>query len=320
MQDYTYIVARLRSLEALMPDRAWFQRLARTPEEGLLPILRERFKGFERIDSPYDFESGIEAERAAALDLTSSLIADDGTVMFLRGRYDFDNITHMMKARMLGRNGSLTSTGLVDPEIVERAVTDGDWALLPRHLKEFGRRLGAVAESAGVAAVEYEGEAGKWRFLLERAPGRIAGTYIGWKIDLANIKNFIRLKRISLRREEPERAWIAGGRIETGRLRALSKEPEEVFHSFLEYTAYRALIGLGLSNETPLRKIDTILDRFLLGLLGESRYRFFDIAPVLYHLELRERDEHLLRVILTGVLNCMPEEIIAGRVDEFMPS
>ncbi|UCF06303.1 MAG: V-type ATPase subunit [bacterium] len=320
MQDYTYIIARLRSLEALMPDRAWFQRLARTSEEGLLVTLREQYRGFEPVDSPYDFEMGIEAEKAAVLELISSLITDEETITFVRVGYDFDNVTHMMKARLLRETPALSGYGLVDPETVAHAVTGSEWGLLPEHLKEFGARLELAGEEHGVAAVEYSGESEKWRYLLESAPARSGRDYIRWKIDCTNIKNFIRLKRVPLRTEEPGRVWIGGGELDTDRLSALFREPEGELYSMLAFTDYRGLIGLGLSVEIPLWKIDILLDRFLLDLLGESRYRFFDLSPVLYHLELIDRDMRLLRMIVSGLLNRMPEEIIAGRMDTMLPS
>jgi vacuolar-type H+-ATPase subunit C/Vma6 len=320
VQDYTYIIARLRSLEALMPDRTWFQRLTRTSEEGLLTTIREQYGGFETIDSPYDFETGIETEKATVLELISSLIADEGTVTFLRAGYDFDNVTHMMKARLLRGTPTLSTYGLVDPETVMNAVEGGEWSLLPGHLKEYGAMLERVGEEHGVSAVEYGGESEKWRFLLDAAPAPSGRDYIRWKIDCANIKNFIRLKRIPLRTGNPEDVWIGGGELDTGRLSTLFREPEGELYSVLAYTGYRGLVGLGLSIEAPLWKIDTLLDRFLLDLLGESRYRFFDLSPVLYHLELVDRNMRLLRMIVSGTLNRMPEEMVTGRVDTLLPA
>ena len=67
--DYTYIVARLRAIEAELPDKAWFQRLARSDSGQLIGSLREHYRGFERVDEVDEFERGLEAERVSCLSL-----------------------------------------------------------------------------------------------------------------------------------------------------------------------------------------------------------------------------------------------------------
>ncbi len=64
--------------------------------------------------------------------------------------------------------------------------------------------------------------------------------------------------------------------------------------------------------------MDAVLRRATMELLGGSRYRHFDISPVLYHVELRERDEEILRRIITGKLNRMNEEMLLERVEALL--
>ena len=54
--DFTYAVARLRAIEAAMPDRAWFMRMVRSPARQLLAGVREHYPGFEGVDALHDFE------------------------------------------------------------------------------------------------------------------------------------------------------------------------------------------------------------------------------------------------------------------------
>jgi len=319
-EDYTYIVARVRAIEAAMPDVAWFQRLARTSQTGLIATLREYYHGFETVDSLFEFEKGIEAEKVAVLNLISNLIADPGTRIFLRGGDDCDNVLHTWKAQKLGARPTLNPFGLVEGEVVEKAIASGDWEPLPEYCRDL---LGELETWGGMEAppeAEYRGEAAKWRFLMSAAPDARAREFVRMKIDLMNIKTFVRLKRTSLRREALDLVWIACGGIESAKLAALFKEPEDELYAFLEMTDYRGLVRLGLGKDIPLWRIDPLMRRHLLSILGESRYRFFDISPVLYHLELWERDMQLLRSIIVGKLNRLPEEMIMERADTLLPS
>jgi hypothetical protein len=320
-EDYTYIVARLRALEALMPERAWFERLARTPEENLLGALREHYPGFEAVGSAHEFERALEAEKLSALDLVTGLLRDERPRMFVRGGYDFDNCTHAWKAARLGAKSALVPYGLCAPRDVEETVSGKARGVLPQHLEEHLAALDArYEETKSLAACDYAGEAAKWRFLFATAPGEAAAAYLRCRVDLINIKSCVRLRRTALRTEALEAVWLPGGDVETARLAGFVREGEEALVSFLATSVHARLVRLGLSRETPTWKIDPIMRCALMEFLGESRYRFFDFSPVLYHIELRERDLDLLRRIVVSRLNRLGEEATLERLNALRAS
>jgi vacuolar-type H+-ATPase subunit C/Vma6 len=318
--DYTYIVARLRALEADMPDTAWFQRLARSSPGGLVTMMREHYRGFEKVTSIEDFETGLEAEQSAFLLLLSSLIDDPATLAFIRSEYDFDNALYAWKAKNWGGEPLTSDSGLVDKELLTKAVEDQDRKLLPDHLRDFLEEIELSGEKDEPALVQSAGEAMKYRFLLGIAPGAEAGEYIRMRIDLMNIKMLIRSKRSKLRSTEPDRGFLEGGSIDRALTGRLLKESEEDIYAFLRISDYRRLLDLGLGAETPLWRADDAFRLFLLEKLGESRLRFFDLSPVLFHIELRDRNEHIARTVLVGKLNGMPEDWILERVQALLPS
>jgi V/A-type H+-transporting ATPase subunit C len=314
-QDYTYIVARLRALEASMPDPAWFQRIARAPVDSVLVSVKEFYRGFDPVDSLYRFEEGIESEKTGFLELLSSLLSDEDAERFFRAGFDFDNLTHAVKAANLGVDAEHNPFGLVSSEVIEKSVRGGSAVELPDHMKKSLERLLEASEEDGPQAVESRGEAEKFAYLAENAPGDAARLYITFRIDLANIRTFVRLKRISLRKGPADSFWIAGGSIDVQTLGTLFKEPEDELYTYLATTDYRGLVPAGLSVTTPLWMIDVLIDREMLERLGEARYRFFDIGPIIYHVQLRERNERLLRLLLAGKLNRLPEELLLEKAE-----
>lgn len=319
-QDYTYIVARLRALEAEMPDTAWFQRLVRSPVDGLVSMVREYFHGFEQVGSAAGFETGLEAERTDFMVFLTKLIDDEATILFLRSEYDFDNALYAWKAAKLGRTPVLTGAGLVDPELALKAAANGDSGILPDHIGRLLETLEQDLEKGDLSSAQYAGEASKYGFLLGIAPGEAARTHMRRRIDLANIGTLIRLKRSSLRTADTERALLEGGLIDRGRFVALYKEPEEELYSFLHFSDYRGLLRFGLGPEAALWKVDAASRSFLLGTMGESRLAFFDLSPLLYHIELRARNEHITRTVLVGKSNGIPEDTILERVESALVS
>lgn len=320
-EDYTYIVARLRALEAAMPERGWFERLARTPLASLMGALREYYPSFEGLSDLADFEQALEAEKASMLDLVASLLSEGRSKMFVRGGYDFDNVTHAWKAAKLGAKTALTPFGLVLPSSIEQTVAGKARGIIPPHLERHIEMLEVAYEtSKSLAATEYAAEAAKWRFLFDMAPGEEAASYLRGAIDLINIESFIRLRRSGARREALETVWIEGGGIETARFRSLYREAEEEFFSFLATSDHRNLLAFGLAKDIPLAKADLVIRRGLTEMLGASRYRHFDFSPVLYHIELRERDYRILRGVIVGALNGMSEETRLEHVNALLPS
>ncbi len=318
--DYTYIVARLRAIEAELPDKAWFQRLARSASGQLIGSLREHYRGFERVDTVDEFELGLEIERAHYIDLVSSLVGEEAVITFLRSEYDLDNALHLVKARRMGGRAYFNDFGHVERELFEKAFEDGDFDRFPVRIREYLAKVDVRAEKDEPAALQYFGENLKYGYLLDAAPDRESKRYLRTRIDLANIVALIRLKRTELRSERPWEAFLEGGRIGREHFISLMREPEDELYSFLQFSDYRRLLASGLAKEIPLWRVEALARAFLLESLWYSRLRFSDISPVLFHLELRGRDERLLRTILTGKSNGMPEEYIMERVDQILPS
>jgi hypothetical protein len=319
-RDYTYIVARLRALEAEMPDAAWFQRLVRSPVGGLVAMAREYFPGFEQVESAAGFETGLEEERTLFMVFLTKLLGDGDTILFLRAGYDFDNLLHAWKAAKLGRAPVMTGAGLVDTELILKAVESDEPGVLPDHIGMLLEKLGQHLEKSDLASAQYAGETMKYRFLLGIAPGEAAGTHMRRKIDIANIVTLIRLKRSSLRATNSEDPLLEGGLIDRSRFAALLREPEEELYSFLRYSDYRGLLRFGFGQEADLWRIYSASRSFLMDALGESRLEFFDISPLLYHIELRDRNEYITRTVIVGKVNGIPEDTILERVEAALVS
>ncbi len=319
-EDRTYIVARVRAVEGKMPGGAWFQRMAGIPMEGFLGPLREHYRGFEQVDSLFEFERGLEAERSGYIDMVAGLIPDPGHRLFFRGAYDFDNVIHAWKAAKLGREPVLNGFGSLDSQTVKEAVDAGDWGTLPEFLRTLPEKLEGAHSEGGLALAEYTGESMKWRFTLESAPDEESHKIVRCRIDLMNVKTLIRFKRYSVRKQMPAAVWLGNGLIEPGRFISLAGEPEDELYSFLKTSDYRGLLSLGLGRDIPGWRIDPVLSNYLLDVSAESRYRFFDLSPVIHYLLLRERDEQILRMIIVGKLNRLSQELILEGIRAHLPS
>jgi V/A-type H+-transporting ATPase subunit C len=317
-RDYAYIVARLRALEAAGPDPAWFERLVRTPLDSVRAVVKEHFRGFEDMESLDMFEEGLEHEKLAALELITGVLSEERTARFLRAGYDFDNLLHAWKSARLSKQPEFNPFGLAGLEAIQKAVDGNSITDLPDYLRKVHEGLQSFEGPEGIGTGSYYAERAKWEFLLEAAPSKRAGEYTRHCIDLSNIKAFMRFKRERLRSDRDGAAWIQGGEIEPWTLGHLLKEPGDEFYNFLSYTSYRSLISRGLGPGTPGWKADALLRLESMERMGDGKYGSFDIMPVIHHLEVLDLHGTMLRVIITGKLNRLPEEIINERVSVFL--
>jgi len=316
--DLTYAVARIRAIEASMPDRAWFMRMVRSGPRQLLSGVREYYPGFEHVDEPHDFEKGIETDTGTLYGFFASVLGDCKETRFLLAAADFDNYILALKGKVLGAEPVLVPSGSVPPDVIAEAAGSGDTGRLPEYLKRLRDAVASALEKGQPVSIDREGEKAKWRYLLETAPSREAERWVRLRIDRANIKAFARLRLTGLRSGEVSDVWIPGGTIEASRFESLFSEPFEDFLSFIGYTEWRGLHARGFDRDMPAWRIDTALDSALFDLMGESRSRFFDMMPLLYHIELRERNARILRTIFSGGINDLPEDTLAENVEELL--
>ncbi len=301
-----------------MPDRAWFMRMVRSPARQLLSGVREYYDGFEGVDELHGFEAGIEADLASLFDLFSSVLGEGPVTEFLRASADFDNYVLAVKGGMLGAEPVLVPYGQAGTDVVAAAASSGDATFLPAYLKELGEILAGPREKGLPVSLDREGESAKWRFLLAAAPSEDARRWVRHRIDRGNIKSFARLRLTDLRKGDTADAWVAGGTIEASRFESLYPEPFEDFLSFLGSTEWRGLPARGFGRDMEAWRIDTALDSAMFDLTSGSRSCFFDIVPLLYHIELRERNARILRTIFTGRINNLPEDDMIESVEALL--
>ena len=120
-------VGTIRSLETTLLNRQVVARLLDASDtEELFKILSDtdyarHLAGPEDI---YEFEEFLAKELVRVLDVLRRMSPDSRWIDLFCRRYDFHNLKITIKARQLGEDPSpaLTSTGLVDTDVLQEAV------------------------------------------------------------------------------------------------------------------------------------------------------------------------------------------------------
>lgn len=144
--------------------------------------------------------------------------------------------------------------------------------------------------------------------------------YVKAMIDFINIRTLIRVQKQKKKEISfLEDVLLENGNVERERiLYSLHDSVTNIIHRFRNEKISSALIpGLeGYQSSKQLTEFEKEMDRYLLGLMRQSKYIHFGPEPLLFYILAKEMEIKNLRMIFTSKLNDIPLERIKRRVRE----
>lgn len=161
----------------------------------------------------------------------------------------------------------------------------------------------AVLESMSALAKQY-----KSKFLTR---------LVDANIDIANIRSFIRIKRIGQDLHFLKEVLAQGGSIPTERYFDLFLKSFDDFFEMLDSTPYGpALSGAydAVKNKGTLSNFEKLCDNFMVSVLKESRFIPFGIEPVLSYLVAKENESQAIRIVMASKIAGVDPDKITERL------
>ena len=138
-------------------------------------------------------------------------------------------------------------------------------------------------------------------------------------IDLANIKTFLRVKRMNKSWDFLNRILINGGKVDTKVYIERLEGTLEGFIDVLRYTPYGEFSEKGIENYKntgSLTAFEKLSDDFLVSFIKKAKYIFLGIEPLIAYLMAKENEIKIVRIIMVGKINNISNEIIRERLRE----
>lgn len=316
--QYAYAVARIRSKElSLLNMQVLEQLLASKGYEECLHLLHDR--GWGGSDGREDAELLLNAEREKTWDLIRELV-DDMSVfdVFLYGN-DYHNLKAAVK--LVYSNQEIKHIfidhGTVDPQLIYKAVKEHDFSLLPQKMREpaqealetllhtgDGQLCDFILDKASLDAVYSAGRDSKNELLQQYAEVTVA---------VADIKIAVRACRTGKPFDLILRALAQCDSLDVQALAQAAAQKEEAIYDYIGKTAYAdAVEALKRSPSAFERWCDDAVIRTI----RPQRYNPFTIAPLAAYILARENEIKMVRLILSGKLNHLPEQSVRERLRE----
>ena len=314
-RDYIYAVARIRAKElGLLTRQDMEQLLSCKSYDDCLRVLSD--KGWA---SSTDAEELLSAEEEKTWALMRELTDDMTPFALLLYPTDFNNLKAAIKS-VVGNTEPhrvFLPGGTVEPELILRAVKERDFSLLPKPLE-------AAAEEAYPLFLETQDgqlcdvtidrhclvtmtEEGK----QSREP--VLQAYAELFCALSNIKVSVRACKTKKPLQFLQSALAPCGTLDIELLAKAACAGLDDLYAYLLTTEYDAAVE---ALKTSYSAFEKWCDDKVMALVQNQKSEFFTAGPLFAYVVARRSEIASVRVILSGKLNELDDDMIRERVRE----
>jgi V/A-type H+-transporting ATPase subunit C len=322
---YAYAVARVRGMETHLLDRQWIERLLGETADGALRALSDSAyqDALADVARPEDIEPGLERALAETLATVSEISPEPELIDLFRVRWDFRNLRSLIKASVLKIEGAeigiVRGVGVMDVGLLEKAVREKDYTMVPPFLAEPARAAEEAYRDEGeLSAIDQIIDGALWRHSLAVAGERgeeFLLRFFAAEIDLANIKAFVRIKESGKDRTDLARAFVPGGVVDRPFLEGMLGEPLDAFARGIEYGPYGSLAPIfrDWSRERTYL-LELACDNLLLKLTEPGKTEAYGIEPLVAFILTRRIEIKLVRAAVIAKLDGLERGEVEGRL------
>ncbi len=320
--QYYYAVARIRSRELGLLNQSFIDQLlgARSVDEAMR-LLQD--KGWYMPDE-YTTESDrvekmLSAEKKKTWDLIEELVDDMSVFDVLLIENDYHNLKAAVKEALTAdRHPSIFSNGgTIEPRVMEEAVESRDFSPLPDEMEPVaekaletllhthdGQLTDVIIDKAALAAIS---EAGK------KSGSPVLELYAGLKVASADIKIAIRAVKTGKDKNFIKEALAPCDTLDTDKLAEAAGEGMDAIYDYLSLTKYSdAVSELKKSPSAFERWCDNLIIRNIRSEITHP----YTIGPLAAYIIARENEVSTVRIVLSGLINDLPEESVRERARE----
>jgi V/A-type H+-transporting ATPase subunit C len=324
---YAFASGRVRALETRLIGRQRMDRLAEAKDIAeTLRLLSDTVYG-EHLDEIEEigYETFLRHEEARVLDLVDSLSLDPPLGDVLRLEYDFNNLKVLLRESFSGRDLSrlYMDLGKYPVEEIKDALASETPGRMPEPLAEAAARgKEAWDGTSDPAEVDTAVDGVMFAHFLKVA-GHHNVPYLEEltrvKIDLANIRTFLRARYIELEPKGFGRLLYPGGNVKTEIFTETFQLPIEEVLSRFQFSPYRPVIEKGASaveREDSFVPLEREIDSYVVSFLRLSKYFTFGFEIVMTYALIKKSEIMALRLILASKEKDMPTESIKERIPD----
>lgn len=314
---FTYAVARIRSKETnLLNKQSLDQLLSCKSYSDCLQILQD--KGWGNSDNE-TAEQLLTMEREKTWGLIHELVdkADMDVFNVFLYSNDFHNLKAAIKRVYINKETPdiFIENGTIDPELIYEAAKSREFSLLPDFMSKSANEAYEVLFHTGDSqlcdVIIDKASLDAIYSIARDIDNDLIKGYAELKCVAANINIAIRACRTNKGLEFLERAFVECDSLNKRRLIEATLNSEEAIYEYLESTVYRDAIDA--IKESP-SAFDRWCDNRMMQYISPQKYNPFTLSPIAAYFLAKENEIKSVRIILSGKINDLPEDVIKERL------
>lgn len=323
---YLYSVTRVRALETKLLDKAKIERMIESKSaDEVIKILYEteytssisEMKGIE------DYETVLSKELSKTYETLSEISpVPELTSLFLL-RYDIHNLKTLLKSSYLGEENDelLSGIGTIPIQRLKAMVKEKDFSDLNPILRDCAEEaVGEFTVNPDPQLIDVTLDKCLYNLMYKTALDNKSSflmNYISMQIDLINIRSLVRVKAMGYGRDFLKKVILANGKLDYSFFNDIFDEPLETLIERLAFKDYGKVVEEGISSyikTKSLTKFEKLSDDFIFELAKKGKYVAFGIEPLVGYLMAKENETKIIRMIMVGKINEIPNELIRERL------
>lgn len=323
---YLYAVTRIRSLETKLLDKPKIERMIDTKNaEDVVKVLSETEYSslVSEMSSPLDYEmlllKELEKTYAFLLEIAPS---KEIAYLFLI-KYDIHNLKVLLKSSLLGAEYDelLINIGSIPVIKLKEMVKEKNFRefdpIIDDALQSLFSNVSETPDPQSINIVLDKSQYEIMYKLAKRSKSSFLMSFISAQIDMINIKSFLRIRVLGLGKDFLTKVIISDGKLDNDFYSKYFDEPIETIAEKLWATDYYKVIQEGLESFAKTKsftKLERLIDDYILEFVKVGKYVAFGIEPIVGYLMAKENEVKIIRIVMVGKINDIPNDIIRERL------
>ncbi|MGI6537079.1 MAG: V-type ATPase subunit [Caldicoprobacterales bacterium] len=316
-KQFIYAVARIRFKEMQLLDTQFINQLLSSKSyRECLQLLLDKGWGEEGQTDP---DQILAYEKQKTWDFLEDLIEDMSVFDILFITNDYHNLKAAIKLVYTGEEpeGYFLPHGTISSKVIMEAVKKQEFELLPNSMaataKEAyeiltrtgdGQLCDLIVDRAAMEALQARGK---------KETHEVLKTYAELTVATANIKIAVRAQSTGKSPEWIRRALIPCDTIDVEKLFEAATSGMEEIIQYLSDTIYADGVD---ELKISLARFERWCNDLLIQKIKPQKYNPYTIGPLVAYILARRNEIQVVRIILLGKLNQLPDESIRERIRE----
>jgi len=313
---YAYALGCIRAREIRLLSKKRFEELISSKDvEELIAALHDTDYGqYLHSINPYRYEEGLERARIELFNEMEKLTDDPEIMKVLRARFDFHNITVLLKGKIAEEDytSKCSPLGYQSVDELVGIFKEERYEDLPFYLHKAVRE-GVEAyftHNHNPQILNFSIDSIMAETLTSYSENDFLTNYYKIWIDITNLKTILRLFFLERYKELANIALLPGGFILREEILLANFDRIQVLDDFYKRTVYYPLLEWKDSFSDLERAAEVLLISFLKSVSFES----IGVEPIISYLFIRENEIRNLRLIFIGKINAVKDEVIKERL------